>query len=111
MAESVSGSAMAGAAYEVLSPWADADPIPLKGLSPRLDDLSGKKIGLFRNNKRAAGLMLGILERRLKERYPAIQTNWYESVDFTLPEIESKDSAQFQTWVKEQDGVVLAVGD
>jgi len=111
MAESVSGGAIAGTAYEVLSPWADADPIPPKGLSPRLDDLSGKKIGLFRNNKRAAGLMLGILERRLKERFPTIETNWYASADFTLPEIESKDSAQFQAWVKEQDGVVLAVGD
>ena len=27
------------AAYEVLSPWAEADPIPLKGLAPRLDKL------------------------------------------------------------------------
>jgi len=55
------------ALYEVLSPWAEADPIPLKGLSPRLDDLAGKKIGLLCNNKRAAPLILNVTERILKE--------------------------------------------
>lgn len=29
----------AGAIYEVLSPWAKADPVPLKGLPPRFDTL------------------------------------------------------------------------
>ena len=33
--------------YEVLSPWADVDPIPVRGISPRLDSVEGKKIGLF----------------------------------------------------------------
>ena len=32
--------------YSVLSPWADADPIPLKGLGARINGLTGKKIGL-----------------------------------------------------------------
>jgi hypothetical protein len=30
--------------YDVLSPWAEVDPLPLRGISPRLDSLSGKKI-------------------------------------------------------------------
>ena len=29
--------------FEVLSPWADTDPIPFRGISPRLDGLAGKK--------------------------------------------------------------------
>ena len=40
--------------YEVLSPWAEADPIPFRGISPRLGTLEGKKIGLLANSKRAA---------------------------------------------------------
>ena len=43
-----------GSVYEVLSPWAEADPVPLSGISPRLEDMTGKKIGLFCNSKRAA---------------------------------------------------------
>jgi hypothetical protein len=28
---------------QVLSPWADADPVPARGITERLDDLNGKK--------------------------------------------------------------------
>ena len=56
--------------YEVLSPWAEADPIPLQGLSPRVDKLDGKKIGLLCNNKRAAPLILDITEKLLKKNSP-----------------------------------------
>ena len=56
------------ATYEVLNPWAEADPIPLRGLAPRLDSLDGKKIGLLSNNKRAAPLILNVTEKILKER-------------------------------------------
>ena len=38
--------------YEVLSPWAEVDPITFRGLTaPRLNDLAGKKIGLFASSK------------------------------------------------------------
>jgi hypothetical protein len=33
--------------YEVLSPWAEVDAASLRGISPRLDSLAGKKIGIF----------------------------------------------------------------
>ena len=33
--------------YEVLNPWAEVDPIPLKGIAPRVADLTGKTMGLF----------------------------------------------------------------
>ena len=43
--------------YEVLNPWAEVDPVSLRGLgAPRPTDLSGKTIGLFHNWKRAASL-------------------------------------------------------
>ena len=40
------------ALFEVLSPWAEADPVPMEGLTAeRLTDLNGKKVGLFCNIK------------------------------------------------------------
>ena len=36
---------MNSSSFEVLSPWAEVDPVPLKGISPRLKSLEGKKIG------------------------------------------------------------------
>ena len=51
--------------YEVLSPWAAADPIPLRGINPRLKDLEGKKIGLYANWKQPARPILTLVERKL----------------------------------------------
>ena len=56
--------------YKVLSPWAEADPIPFKGISPRVDTLEGKTIGLFQNSKRAALPLMNVLEKRLKDKFP-----------------------------------------
>ena len=56
--------------YEVLNPWAEADPIPLRGISPRVADLKGKSIGLFINHKTPAPLIQTVVEKKLKERYP-----------------------------------------
>jgi hypothetical protein len=90
--------------YEVLSPWAEADPVPMKGLTaPRLDDLAGKKIGLYRNDKRAAGPVLTALEKKLKARFPTSQISWYTTQKTNVPE--------FDDWLKSVDAVVAAVGD
>jgi hypothetical protein len=90
--------------YEVLSPWAEANPVPPKGLTaPRLDSLEGKKIGLYRNDKRAAQPILTILEKKLKERFPTSQISWYTTHKTNVPE--------FDDWLKTVDAVVAAVGD
>ncbi len=108
--------------YEVLSPWAEVDPIPLKGLAPRLNDLNGKKIGLFSEiYKRASTPILKVVEKRLKEKYPTVEFKWFEdpcsliiadmeraSDNFFVSQ-EMKDS--FEEWVKGVDAVVGAVGD
>lgn len=98
-------------AYEVLSPWAEADPVPLRGISPRFEDMTGKKIGLFCNSKRAARLILGSIEKKLKERFSSIETSWYDSTIPNIPEIESENREKFIAWVKGVDAVILAVGD
>lgn len=96
--------------YEVMSPWAEADPIPLKGLAPRIKDLSGKKIGLFVNSKRASRSIDDVVEDRLKKRYPKMECSFFtRSQNLSVAETEYND--KFKEWVKELDAVILSVGD
>ena len=97
--------------YEVLSPWAEADPVSLKGISARLGDIAGKKIGLFCNSKRAARLILASIEKTIKERFPSAGTSWYDTTTPNIPEIESANKEKFIKWLEGIDAVVLAVGD
>ena len=100
----------ANANYEVLNPWAEANPIPLKGLADRLNDLEGKRIGLFRNSKRAAPLSLDALKKRLKERYPTVEFSPFALMpNAGILETEYKD--RFEEWIKGVDGVIFAYGD
>ncbi len=97
--------------YEVLSPWADADPVPLRGISPRQADLAGKKIGLYSNRKRAAELTLQAVERQLRENHPGAETSWYICTTINTPEMLTEGKAKFEAWVAGVDAVVLAVAD
>lgn len=97
--------------YDVLSPWAEADPVPLSGIARRLEDIAGKKIGLFCNSKRAARLMLTSIENKLKEKFTSVSTSWYDATIPNIPEIESTNKEKFIEWVKGVDAVILAVGD
>jgi len=101
----------ASTSYEVLSPWAEADPIPLKGLAPRVTDLAGRKIGLLCNNKRAAPLILNAAERILKERFPTSETSWFRARSFSVSSLEPDNVAKFEDWINGVDAVVAAVGD
>jgi hypothetical protein len=97
--------------YAVLSPWADTDPIPLKGLGARIDSLAGKKIGLFYNIKRAAQPVIAVVEKNLKEKYPGIVTTMYPSRMMDTMEVDGADKEKFHAWLNGVDAVVGAVGD
>jgi hypothetical protein len=97
--------------FETLSPWAEADPLPLRGLTPRLSSLAGKKIGLLRNNKRAAEPILNVAARKLKEKYPDIEFSWFRGEAFSVSEFEKSRLKEFEDWIKSVDAVVAAVGD
>jgi hypothetical protein len=99
------------ASYEVLSPWAEADPIPLNGLSPRLGKLDGKKIGLLQNNKRAAALILQVTETLLKQKYPNIQISRFQGRSFSVSSLEKDRVDDFNKWIDGLDAVVAAVAD
>jgi hypothetical protein len=97
--------------FEVLSPWAEADPIPLKGLAPRLDSLKGKRIGLLRNNKRAGEEILKVASARLKERYPDIEFSWFKFNTFSVSSLEKNRLPEFEDWIKSVDAVLAAAAD
>lgn len=99
------------ARYEVLSPWAEVDPIPLRGISPRLENLSGKKIGLFVNYKRAARPIAQSLERRLRAMYSDSEIRYFYSLDWNVLETETRNRDKFAAWAREVDAAVLVVGD
>lgn len=97
--------------YEVMSPWAEADPVPARGITPRLNSLDGRKIGLFANGKRAAVPILDAVDRELKARYPTVTTDLYRCTVFNTPEALTEGKARFEAWVQSMDAVVLSVGD
>ena len=98
-------------AYEVLSPWAEADPIPLRGINERPAQLSGKKIGLLRNSKRTAEPSLKVVENRLKKRFPNTSFSWFSNLypNKTAVSTELKDA--FEAWLTEVDAVIVSYGD
>jgi hypothetical protein len=97
--------------YTVLSPWADVDPIQLRGISPRLQNLAGKKVGIFHNWKRAAKPVATSITKRLRTMYPDIQITPYDSTLPNVSEIETKYRDNFIAWAKGVDAAILVVGD
>jgi len=97
--------------FKVLNPWAEVDPIPPRSISPRLNTLAGKKIGLFANFKRASRPILASVEKRLKTMYPDCETSLFDSRGANVVESETKNREKFVAWAKGADAVILAVGD
>ena len=96
--------------FEVLSPWAEVDPVPVRTISPRLADLTGKKIGLYANSKIVALPMLAVIEEQLKERFSGLQFTRFERIP-NLSVSETDGWVKFQEWLKGVDAVILAHAD
>jgi hypothetical protein len=96
--------------YEVLNPWAEADPRPLSGISVRVKDLSGKRIGLFINYKRAAPLILEAVLKKLAVKFPTASFSEFKfGQNFDIS--QTPEMKKLEAWLKEVDTVVAAVGD
>jgi hypothetical protein len=104
-------SAKSGSEYEALSPWADVDPIPVRGISPRVDTLAGKKIGLFANFKRAAVPIQNEIEKQLKQQFPKSEFILFHSTLPNVDESKTQNKEKFEAWAKSVDAVILAVAD
>ena len=91
--------------YEVLSPLAEAEPVPLRGISPRVETLKGKVIGLAANTKPGADLMIDVVEELLKKRFPTGTFRRYEKRFGGVPR------ADFLRWARRVDVVILSRAD
>jgi hypothetical protein len=99
------------AQFVVLSPWADVDPITVRGISPRLQSLAGKKIGIFVNPKRAAMPIAESIIRRLGAMYADAQTIVFRDTEANVNVIETKNKDRFIAWAKQIDAAIAVVGD
>jgi hypothetical protein len=106
-----SSEGASGQKYEVLSPWAEVDPIPVRGISPRVDTLAGKKIGLFANFKRAAIPIKNEVEKRLKERFPDAEFVLFHSTSPNVDESQTQNKEKFEAWARGVDAAVAMVAD
>ena len=99
--------------YEVLSPWAEIEPITLRGLTaPRLNNLAGKKIGLFASSKPISKRIIDAVEAKLKEKFPTIETSiWIGQGPWAVLQIDTDRRESYIDWVKGVDAVIAAVGD
>jgi hypothetical protein len=97
--------------YEVLSPWAEVDPIPQIGILPRLTNLTGKRIGLYDNGKRAAATILATIEGELRARFDGLTFSCYRRTNGYMEIAQTDEKGSYDSWLKEQDAVVFAVGD
>lgn len=57
---------------EVLSPRGEIVTAPVFGLSPRIEDFTGKKIALVDSRKAGADLFLDAVEELFSQRFPGI---------------------------------------
>ena len=97
--------------FEVLNPWAEADPVPWKGIHERLHDFSGKKIGLLGNSKRTAEPTLRAVEDRLKKRLPDTAFEWFSNLEPNTVAVETKLKDGLEKWLNGVDAVISAYGD
>jgi len=97
--------------FEVLNPQGETDPIPLRGIAPRLEDLNGKTVGLFATTfKPAAKPILDVVEQKLKAKYPEMKTSWFLYGHGTAV-TDGADKDAFEEWAKGIDISVTSVGD
>ncbi len=94
-------------AIEVLNPRGEVLPPQAMGLTPRLKDLDGKKIGLIDNGKVGAGYFLDAVQEELKRRLPGVTI-----VRFKKPGSTTAAAPKFYPEVaKKMDTFIYATGD
>lgn len=94
--------------YTVLSPWAKSDYAEKKALSPRLDKLRNKTIGLYASFKEYHPFFMHEVERQLSASYPDTKFSHYTYIVDTQ-EID-KDPLHYPAFRKWLDGVDAVIG-
>lgn len=97
--------------YTVLSPWSEVDVSELSGLSPRLEDLNGKTIGMFGDFMALSMCMLRAVETELRRRYPEAKFSYLQySTETTRIAEDEQFLPRFREWIDGVDGVLAFYG-
>jgi hypothetical protein len=100
------------ATFDVLSPWAETDPLPLQGITPRLTDLRGKRIGLYANYKRAAVPIQDAMCAELRTRFgDELIIERFMQAGSNDVGSSPDEGPRFASWLEALDAVIVAVGD
>jgi hypothetical protein len=98
--------------YEVLSPWAEVELPPVKGLCSRVADFSGKTIGLFSFFKWHGPIIMKEVELKLKEKFPKAKFSHFH---YPVEDVEvMKDDnykSKFIEWLNGVDTFVAGHSD
>jgi hypothetical protein len=98
--------------YEVLSPLGEIDPVPLRGLNPRVKSLEGVTIGMFAGFKEHWPLILKEVELQLKQRFTTAKFSHYQYIkDATEIEKDEEFRGSLDKWLGGVDTVISANGD
>ena len=87
-----------------MNPRGKIEVTPATSLSPRLESLDGKTIGLYSNGKPGMDNFYAVFEEILKEKYPSVKT--VKSSGAFL--IRDEDA---EALAKQADAFVYGVGD
>ncbi|MCD8152982.1 MAG: hypothetical protein LUD71_07980 [Clostridiales bacterium] len=97
---------------KLYSPWATVNAQGAKPLSPRLDTMENKTIGLLAHFKGHSPLMLEVLSELLKEKYPTLK---FKALQYKRDTSEIYKDPEFDRTIKEWlvgvDAVIGAYGD
>lgn len=97
--------------YTVMSPWAEVDASGLAGLSPRLDTLDGRTIGMFGDIMDLSVYMLRAVEAEWRKVYPQAKFTYLQYHRETVRiETDPDFKAQFDRWAAGCDAVLAFYG-
>lgn len=97
---------------ELLDPSSESDASARMALSPRIDSLEGKTIGLYDNGKVTGEPVLDVVEERLSERYPDATFERYALGKNAINEAKDPDVlAAITDWAAAMDACIGAYGD
>ena len=95
------------ATYTVLSPWAKSDYLDKRPISPRLNSLAGKTIGLYASFKEYHPFFMQEVERQLQAVLPDTRFSHFTYiVDATEIRNDPTNYPGFLDWLQGVDGVV-----
>lgn len=95
---------------DLVTPSPAEEDVEQEPLSPRVDSLSGKTIGLYDNGKAAGEPLLTAVKEKLEVRYPDAEFEWYHVEHLNL--IKEDDVQQdVEEWAEGVDVGIGAIGD